>query len=91
VEVPALREREGGDQEEHRHRTAERDEGDQPDDVLRREHLREREEARHRRSEDDSRPPAPPEQDGRGDERGRHREHGAAGGDRVRQAPGKVT
>ena len=51
VEVPGLRERERGDEQRARGDAAERNERDQPDEVLRREHLREREEAGDARCE----------------------------------------
>ena len=59
VEVPGLREHERGDEQDARRDAAERGERDQPDEVLRREHLRERQEAGDARREGDPRSTPP--------------------------------
>jgi len=83
VEVPALRQREGGDKQDGCSDSAERRERDQPHEVLRREHLSEDQEAGDTRGEEEPGLDPASERDQSGRERGDHRQHGARGRQRI--------
>jgi len=91
VEVPALRQRERGDEQNGRNDTAEGSERDQPHEILRREHLGEGQEAGDARGEEQPGLDPAAEHDEPRRERGNHCEHGAHRRQRVRETAGEVT
>jgi len=89
VEVPALRECKRGDEQRRGERPAERHERDQPDEILGREHLRERERAGNRSRERHAELASARERDPHGGEREYRRGRGGDA-ERVRQVAREV-